>query len=889
MEKKYLILVSHTHWDREWYSTFQEFRRRLVHMADKLLHILDTDPEYRCFTFDGQTVVLEDYLEIRPENEERLRQQVQNGRLLVGPWYILPDEFLVSGEAFVRNLMLGHQIAARFGRVMKAGYLPDPFGQIAQLPQILRGFGIDSALFMRGLGEEAEGAHNEFLWEALDGTSVLAVHLRTGYCNAANLGYRGMGDGGEVDCDLALQRVRQQMEALAPHAATRYLLLCNGCDHLEPQPELPQIIAYLNEHLEEAEVVHSTYEDYIARVRAENPTLHTLRGEFHSGKYHPLLPGVFSTRIYLKQANERSQTLLEKWAEPLSALAWALGGTYERAFLWRAWKFVQQNHPHDSICGCSIDQVHREMMPRFEQAQQIGELLTQESLDYLGRGIHTALPEGESKALQTARALIVFNPLGQARSEVVTVPLRQPCPLGEKAKQVVVRDEQGRPLPAQIGQQRLSECISGIPGDRLTYEAEVTFLASEVPACGYKTFYLTFEEPIPATTLLWATERSLENALVRVEVNPDGSLRVTDKRTGATYDPCNLFEDVEDAGDEYNYSPAYNSRRVTSYGLPARVSLVENGPARATLEISQTLSLPASLTPDHLSRSEETVECPVTVRVSLTPDSPRIDFVTTVTNRAKDHRLRVLFPTGFLTEEVQVETAFGVVTRRIQLPEGKGWVEKPVGTKAQQSFVDLHNGQYGLAVLNRGLPEYEALQTPTGTVLALTLLRCVGWLSRDDHPARPYHVGPKLPTPDAQCLGTYTFHYALWPHVGSWQEAEVWRQAHAHQVPLRGILTDLHPGEQPKTRSFLCLAPNALVLSALKKAEGRDTLIARVYNTTPEAVEGTLTTTLPVNSARRVNLNEEPLLEGELTLHEGTITFPVRGFEIVTVELEVLR
>jgi mannosylglycerate hydrolase len=352
MARKYtVIVVPETHWDREWYATFQQFRMRLVRLTDKLLGILDADPNYKSFTFDGQTVVIEDYLEIRPENRRRIAAYAKQGRLLLGPWYVLPDEFLVSGEALVRNLMVGHAIASEFGRVMKAGYIPDPFGHIAQLPQILAGFGIGSALFMRGLGEQGEKLRNEFWWHAPDGTRVLAVHLLSGYCNFSDWGYERTPSGRSLNLDLAVTRARREVDRHGPKAATRYILANNGCDHVEPQPELPAIIEHVNRTLDDAEFVHGSYEDFVAAVLAEQPELGSLTGELHEGKYHPVLSGTFSARMYLKQANERTQTLLERWAEPVSALAWLWGKPYDAAFLWHAWKLCLKNHPHDSICG----------------------------------------------------------------------------------------------------------------------------------------------------------------------------------------------------------------------------------------------------------------------------------------------------------------------------------------------------------------------------------------------------------------------------------------------------------------------------------------------------------------------------------------------------------
>ncbi|MGB9797588.1 MAG: hypothetical protein ACPLSK_03110, partial [bacterium] len=419
MKKWTALVVSHTHWDREWYLTYQGFRRRLVRLTDRLLSLMESNPRYKYFVFDGQTIVLEDYLEIRPENEERIRKLVQEGRLHIGPWYVLPDEFLVSGESLVRNLLIGHMIAERYGRVMKVGYLPDPFGHIAQLPQILQGFGIKSFIFHRGLGDEWEGLNTEFWWEGLDGTKVLAIYQIHGYCNLAGLGYEpAFGEPGmvKVDMDLAVERIKREVDSISPYASTRYILLNNGCDHLEPQPELPDMIDYANSKLEDIEVVHSTFEEYVEKILSEEPKLGTIKGELHRGRYHPLLLGVFSTRLYLKKENFLTQRALEKYAEPICSLAWLEGKPYEGAFLLRAWKHLVSNHPHDSICGCSVDEVHRDMLPRFAAARQIAEIHFEESARYLVERIN-AKKEG-AKA-----AVVVFNPHSWVVTDVVKAHL----------------------------------------------------------------------------------------------------------------------------------------------------------------------------------------------------------------------------------------------------------------------------------------------------------------------------------------------------------------------------------------------------------------------------------------------------------------------------------
>lgn len=884
-----LMIVPETHWDREWYLTFQQFRRRLVTLTDKLLHIMETDPEYKYYVFDGQTVVLEDYLEIRPQNRQRLADLVQARRLFVGPWYVLPDEFLVSGEALVHNLLLGHKIAAQFGHVMKAGYIPDPFGHISQLPQILAGFDLQAALFMRGVGNELDELNNEFWWQAPDGTRVLGIHLINAYCNAANLGaggWPGAQVNQKVDMDEALATVCDERDSLGQQAATRYLLLNNGCDHLEPQPELPEIIKYVNERLKDAEMVHSHYEAYVEAVLSEQPQLGTVTGELHSGKHHPLLSGVFSARMYLKQANEACQTLLERWAEPLSAWVWLEGADYEQDFLWHAWRLLLHNHPHDSICGCSVDQVHREMIPRFQQAEQIGQMLTEESLHHLA-GLARIQPPQVSDECCYARKLVVFNPHNWPCQEPVTVNVVAGISEGTMPLAVKIRDAQGNPVPAQICRQQIGEYQHPVAPDKLTWEAEVIFPA-QVPPLGFAAYTAVVEPgsaPVVGTDLRWGPNW-IENDCVRVVANHNGTLTITDKATGHTYESCHLIEDTEDVGDEYDYSPAAVSTTITSAGVAARISVAETGPVRAALQIDLTLDLPESATPDRQSRSAQTVPCAVSTKVMLPAGSPRISVETTVDNQARDHRLRVWFPTDLaVDEECYAQSHFDVVKRTLGLPKAEGWSQEPQPTKATQGFVDVNDGQRGLAICPVGLPEYEVLKVDGQAIIALTLLRAVGWLSRDDLLTRPYNAGPKIPSPEAQCLGKYTFRYALVPHAGGWEAAELWKHSAAQKAPLRATEANLDEAGQYPQLSFLEVEPATLVVTCVKKAERSDSLIVRLYNISDQAQSGHISAYKPIISAEKVNLNEEPLEELSVT-DDGQIEIQVPSRRILTVALQ---
>ncbi|HEX9029437.1 MAG TPA: glycoside hydrolase family 38 C-terminal domain-containing protein, partial [Anaerolineales bacterium] len=872
-----LHLVPHTHWDREWYLTFQQFRLKLVHLVDHLLALLQADPEYRCFMLDGQTIVLEDYLAIRPEQEEALRGFIQAGRILIGPWHILPDEFLVSPEAIIRNLLQGDRTARRFGPKMAVGYIPDPFGHIGQMPQILQGFGIQDAALQRGLSVEP----CELWWDAPDGSRVFLAYLRDGYGHAAPLP--------TAQPDKFVSEVQRLSDSLRPSIATGHLLLMFGTDHTEPASDTSAALAYANQHLDGDTLCYSTLPEYIAQVRQElNRTVAAIpvvTGELRSCRRHNLLPGVLSTRVWIKQRNHACETLLEKWAEPFSVFAGlALNGSASQPggsaaasgpspsllgqrnvearlsnpapILQHAWRILMECHPHDSICGCSIDQVHTEMRPRFDQAEQIGEEITRQSLQALAEQIDTRYPGPDSGTQHLP--VIVFNPAALPSAGLASVWLYQPpaqdsLEIMDRAGQVVphtIRESLTRELAYLVmDRQQLFALLGGMQGGRvggagaiqevqfqrtpdallisaslseyaepaeaalaqaiaelMVYLADesldrfilqanlsqtrVEFIAPAVPALGCRTFWArpsTSLQPVPAIP----PAGRIENEFFSVTVSPqDGSFTLLDRRSGAAYPGLNRFVDGGDCGDEYNYCPPTRDRLFS----PAVQALrTEISPVEQIIEVTLRMDLPSALTPDRQARSAASLPLLITTRACLRPGVPRLEFQTVLDNPCADHRLRVHFPAPFAASGADYDGHFEVVHRPFALPAyDSTWSELPRPEHPQRDFVSVQDGRLGLLVANRGLREAEALLSSPGQAeIALTLLRCIGWLSRDDFPARKGQAGPGLPTPDAQMIGKHTFEYALipWKGVGasSPQAIQAYQEAYAFNTPLRAV------------------------------------------------------------------------------------------------------
>ncbi len=1027
-EQLNIILVPHTHWDREWYQTFQQFRMRLVHAVDTLLDILDHDDKFQHFMLDGQTIVLDDYLEVEPEQEEHLKKYTRAGRIQVGPWYLQPDEFLVSGESLIRNLQTGLQRAAEFGTPMRCGYVPDCFGHSAQLPQLLQGFGIGNAVFWRGVG--AEACKSEFYWAAPDGTCVLVVHLAAplGYSNARMM---------PLAADEFATRVELLATQLLSKATTDTLLFMNGSDHLEPQAGLPETIEVANvlltsikpEHekmladlsfgsqekhaqarqFESIHVCIGTLSQYVETIRqhnnghlastlaeAENSSteqalpLQVLRGEMRSSQYSHLLPAVLSTRMWIKQQNTVTEHLLEDWMEPLTAWAWKLGAPYPRGLVKLAWRYLLQNHPHDSICGCSIDQVHRENAVRFAQSQQVAEGIIAQAMQTIASAADTRAPVPGVLTSQRPVPIVVFNPAPGPRIEVV----RAMTHFSGSLRNAVILDERGQHMPhvdvnrwrqeigsmpfarelaanavalagihdaehlislmesllaSNLGQ---SEQVYGIarlhietaqqPGmahveaiiapreqlsahdhdllaaaqqflDLLSHEdihtlevavvdqahETIEFVAADLPPYGFKTFWMyprglkDEAHGAPASDLV-SHEYAIENEWYHVEASAeDGTLTVRDKHTGAVFAGLNRLVDGGDVGDLYTYCPPARETLISRPVEPPRIEVINTGSVRAVLRISGRWSLPSSCAASRTERSEHSTICQVTSEVTLTPGVRRIAIHTSIDNRVKDHRLRVLFPVPYTAEHVAAEGTFEVCVRPVAAPRPAGvenWAEEPVSTFPQKRFVDISNGEIGLGLLNRGLPEYEIVGEgpavmPGQMAIALTLLRCVEWLSRGDLATRRGHAGPMINTPEGQCLGHQEFNYALVPHSGDWtaEEALVLREARAFNTPVRSlVLPAVSAGDGPSGQQAASLSsrmqllevePRELVVSAIKHSNTGKGMLVRVYNPLTHAVEAALRPGLVFSQAFVANLQEEhqeQLLwsgEGGSTLH----------------------
>jgi mannosylglycerate hydrolase len=918
-----LYLVPHTHWDREWYEPFQRFRLRLVDLVDGVLDRAETDPRF-CFTFDGQTAMLEDYLEIRPEAERRIRALVATGQLAVGPWRILSDEFLVSGETLVRNLEAGVARAERLGQAMAVGYLPDEFGHAAQVPQLLRLAGFGHAAVWRGVPAAVD--RHAFHWSAPDGSGVRTEYLIGGYGNAAGLfAYPDVAAAG-----------RRLLERLAPYFGADPVLAMYGADHSTPLPDLLEVVEELNRRQDRYQVRLGTLAGYVLDgAAADGDDLPRWQGELRSSARANILMGVISARVGLKAACARAERLLARYAEPLQALH---GTGWPGPFLELGWRRLVESSGHDSITGCGADAVAEHVAVRLGEAAQLGSGLAERvAAEVAGR-----VPLG---------AVAVLNPSPFPRAGLVDLALAVPGDWDEVALELadgrlVATQEVGR-SPALVhgetvpgsrlpelfrrvhGRNLYNRFINGIRverdgGHRLVFEiddhpdpphldmdelrAEVDTAAGAAPEADWEVRVVApprrrLLAAVPVPALGWTAVAAspgrgtlvppvapgrpaqpvvagpgrLDNGLVAVEVAGDGTVAV---RAGdVTLEGVGRLVDGGDAGDLYNYAPPARDLVVEE---PDRVevAVLAGGPVRGELAVRRTYRWPAALDPAGTARSAERAAVHTVLQVELRAGEPFLRLRLVVDNPCRDHRLRLHVPLAGPAERSFAEGQFAVVERGTTAEGGHG--EVPLPTFPASGFVDAG----GVAVLLDHVTEYELLTDPPE--LALTLLRSVGQISRDIHPYREEPAGPQTPTPGAQCLGVGAADLAIYPHRGAWHEDGVLTliECFGHDPLAAPGSGPPGPGGRPATvrgleGGGLSVEGEGVVLSSLRRRG--DWLELRLACQHPSPV--TATVAGGVVAARVADLLGRP--GADLPVAGGALRLDLRAWEVRTVQLQV--
>lgn len=825
-------IIPHTHWDREWYFSTEDSLVLLVPNVDAILDTLENNKKFPAFLLDGQTSLIEDYLKVKGENKNRIKNLIREGRLLIGPWYTQSDEMIVSGESIVRNLLYGTEKAEEFGGYMPIGYMPDSFGQSAQMPQIFKGFDINSVVLWRGVCD-LDTDMTEFYWEAPNGDKVFVLQLRFGYGSGQNL------KTDEADIKGRVMKIVGELTKLTD---TGHVVLPNGGDQVPIQKDLCSIVETINSVDKDNEYIISSYSDVLKLLQNSGAVFNTLKGEFTKPKNMRVHKSIYSTRYDLKVLNSSGENKLISAVEPISVIANILGLEYPKGLVERAWKFILENQAHDSIGGCNSDSTNEDIKNRGKKAHEIIDGLLNFTLKKMA---------GSIKAGQEGSKLIIFNTMPYSRNTVfgyeITTQSRDFCIFkGENIIQYAFESQ--KEINGGLYNYMTAD---GEKSGRLPnyYVTKVYIKADELPALGYETYYIKELQYNPDKFIL-TNEDFIENCYYKVYIKQDGAIRVYDKLNDRYIDRCLIFEDSGNDGDEYNYSPPSNDLCISSENNKYEVKLYKSKIAEKA-EINTIIKAPTNLE----NRNKGVIDGEIEIRTEIVLNDYNnfIHFKVNIENNIEDHKLRVLFNTGIKSEYSYADTQFGIVKREINLSKQledyrkNNWKELPINIEPMLSMVELNNDNEGVALLTNGIKEYQIVED-NNDIIALTLLSSVGVLGKDNllwRPGRASGINNTIVyTKDAQVLGKSCFEFALYMHRGDINESKalslakklnnydvIYQQQNLNTLEHRLDRFDI-PSENIEIPGKFSLfkIDKHLVFSTLKQAEDKSGYIVRVFN-----------------------------------------------------------
>ncbi|HFM5750596.1 TPA: alpha-mannosidase [Enterococcus faecium] len=891
--KKKVYIISHSHWDREWYMAYEQHHMRLIELIDDLLELFEVDPSFNSFHLDGQTIILDDYLQVRPEKRQAIQQAINEGKLRIGPFYILQDDFLISSESNVRNMLIGMEENRKWGTPVMLGYFPDTFGNMGQTPQLMKQAGISAAAFGRGVkpigfdnqvleAENYSSQYSEMWWKGPDQTAIFGLLFANWYSNGNEI---------PVEKEAALAFWKQKLADAEQYASTNHLLMMNGVDHQPVQKDISKAIHLANELFPDYEFIHSNFTDYLEAVQKDVPEdLGSVEGELTSqetdGWY--TLANTASARVYLKQWNTKVQRQLENITEPLATMAYEVSGNYPHDQLDYAWKTLMQNHPHDSICGCSVDSVHREMIPRFEKADEVGKYLAQDSLEQLTAAIDTTgFPKDSFPFVivntagmdKTGEAEITIELERKRFAEGIPEQLYQELENLPKRK-YHVETKSGATIPAILSEETVQFGYD-LPKDRfrVPYMArmiKVTLPLENMPAFSWETFALVEGEAKAEEkeTMIHQSGRIIENGPLHLTIEKNGTITMEDRKNKRKLNNLHIFEDIGDIGNEYIFKQPFCDQPILSSNKEnSEVKVLVDTPEIAKISILQEMEIPVSADERlekeqqmvvefryrKAERSKEKRILQIKTIMTIRKDSKKIDFETTLDNQMKDHRLRVLFPTKLHVEHHEADSIFEVVKRPNHV--SKSW-ENPTNPQHQQAFVNIHDEEYGVTVGNFGLNEYEV--TEDGQI-AVTLLRSVGELGDWGY----------FPTPEAQCLGEHRFNYSIELH-GPEEKFSTYLHAYAAQIPFSTQQIKHHEGTLISKQQYLTIKSETFAITALKRSKFSDKVVVRGFNMSSHLEK--LEITKDNGKTVILNLLEEPTKQAVVPI--------IQPYEIRTIGFE---
>lgn len=831
---KKVFVVPHTHWDREWFFTSDQAKVYLLKDLKDVLDHLEASGQYGSFLLDGQSSLIEDYLNWRPQERNRVEKLVKEKKLILGPWYTQTDQYLASGESIINNLRIGMKQSDELGGHMNIAYVPDSFGQESSMPQIYQQLGIDDAVLYRGFSLD-DTKQSEFTWQGEDGSEISVFRMACGYFI-----------GGVVDeTKLAQLMTEEPFKTVVDQASTDNVLFPNGSDMAPLRFDLPEFIERLNQANKGKFTFEvASLEDYITAVKEAKPELRLITGEQDCGKDMRVHKSISSSRADLKALNTKLQNYLANVVEPVLALGSYFGLPYPTKTLEDLWKKMAKNAAHDSMGNCVSDRVNEDIKARYQKVEDIATALVEVTLRQISTGVKN---DGHPITLT------VFNTLPVERGGVVSKRIYSP------SRNFKIQDYNGQNIPFEITAVKdvteliTSSTIQLDPGQAIylpekVYQLDVNMQLANIPAFGYKQLSLVSEQDQEIDLPTRQTGTKIENEFYQISVNVDGSLDILDKLNNHLYQKQAILEENGDDGDSYNYSPAKQDLVSYSTAQPHRSQCIQNA-LSSKLIIDYDFSVPSDLAARAKGLTD--VKMPTQMIVTLDRASKLIKFELNVDNRLpKSHRLCIDFDSEVVTNTSIADIQFGTIKRPLTKKQALrdwhqnqgAWQEKPISINTVQSFVAMSDDERGLALIPQGVREYECIGKDNATI-RLTVFRTYGMLGKRDLLYRPGRASgdETVPTPEAELNQHLSFELAMTTMQTGYDQAALASEVKAFETPLQvyqyaeflnGRLTfPFNPVKRTADPELsLFKTDNKLVISTVEQTEEGTGYQMRLYN-----------------------------------------------------------
>lgn len=825
---KQVHVIQHTHWDFEWYFTRNEALIQFVYHMDEVFTALQNQTvDY--YLLDGQMSILDDYLDTYPEKRTELVKWVRAERLFIGPWYTQTDEMIITGEAIIRNLSLGLDLADNLGGAQRLGYLPDSFGQNADMPKIYQGMGIDNAVFWRGLSADQTPAR-EFIWQAEDGSEVTALNIKDGY-------FVGVGLIAEDDA-------AQVMKTVIDGTTTTAIALPVGGDQRYVDFDLKQRIAFYNQTLEDQDMtlIESNYPALFAAIDEQRDQLTTVKGEFLNPSVSKIHRSIYSSRYDQKYLNDKLERRLIYQLEPLMVMADRAGIPYKKSLLDKIWKLVVRNQAHDSAGGCNSDATNQIILERLREADQ----LSYSTIDYLTRKI------ASSQKGRQLNDLTFFNTLPMPIEKTVKFKLSLASRNFELyAGEVLIPVDVLQVTKQYHGQIKRDESQYQAADYYYIFECQAQLM---LPALQWKTLTV---KPLGGelTPIATTGQTTITNGQLSVSCQA-GQLTLIDHNQGKTYADFLWFEDGGDEGDTYDYSPAYRDQILKLNFQDAQVTC-QNGMLAQTMRLKGHWSVPADLRERGTQQCNGRIEYELTIK--LTSQAP-LEFHLVINNQVKDHRLRAVLRSDVQAQTSQADSLFGYQQRPVIDPHLRdwqqlGWKEEPTAIFPMLHYVNIHDADHGWTAMAKGIKEYQIIGENYQQI-ALTLFRSVGFLGRPDLLRRPGVASGNqftyIPTPDSQLQSELRFKFALQLDrefnparlMKNFQQYAISQPYYQNQnlnlftTTLQYFVMQPLP-QAPQSQPLVKLTNPNLVFSSFTESQDQSGWLIRVYNPSKQTCSGT--------------------------------------------------